>query len=109
MKVIKFTPELTQLILAGQKTTTFRLFDDKNLEIGDQLILATREGEQVDEFAQAIITSVILRTLGTLKKADYRGHEPVSDPLHYYRQFYGDKVSLDSKVKVVRFEVTDWL
>ena len=29
MKTIKFTPELTELIKKGKKTTTFKLFDDK--------------------------------------------------------------------------------
>lgn len=31
-KALKFTPELSAKILSGEKTSTWRLFDDKNLQ-----------------------------------------------------------------------------
>lgn len=37
MKTLKFTPELCALIVTGQKKSTWRLFDDKNLQVGDEL------------------------------------------------------------------------
>lgn len=36
MKTIKFTPELSEQIIAGTKTSTWRLFDDKDLTVGGQ-------------------------------------------------------------------------
>ena len=102
-KTIKFTPELTDLIKQGKKTTTWRLFDDKNLSEGDSIILATRDGEKITNFGIAKIKKVYLRTLNTLKPEDYIGHEPVKDPISEYRKYYGDKVNLDTEVKVIQF------
>lgn len=105
MKTIKFTPQLSELIKTGKKVTTFRLFDDKDLQVGDEFIMATRDGEQVTEFGTGVITEVILRTIDTLQPKDYEGHEPVEDPIKYYKQFYGDRVQGDSEVKIIRFDV----
>lgn len=105
MKTIKFTPELSELIKKGEKITTFRLFDDKDLQVGDTFIMATRESDKVTEFGTAIITEVILKTIDTLLPEDYVGHEPVDNPVEYYKGFYGDKVNSSSEVKVIRFNV----
>jgi hypothetical protein len=102
-KIIKFTPELTDLIKQGKKTTTWRLFDDKNLSEGDSIILATRDGEKVTTFGRTQIKKVSLRTFKTLKPEDYIGHEPVEDLISGYRKYYGDKVDLDTEVKIIHF------
>jgi hypothetical protein len=107
LKVVKFTPALTELIKQGKKVTTFRLFDDKDLSVGDEIELATRDGEVVTVFGRAIITEVILRSIETLQPEDYTGHEPIKDPLADYRNYYGDKVQLDTEVKIVRFKVEE--
>ena len=39
MKTLKFTPPLVKMILDGNKTTTWRLFDDKDSQPGDKLNL----------------------------------------------------------------------
>lgn len=105
-KIVKFTPELTELVKQGKKTTTFRLFDDKDLSAGDKIDLATRDGENVTVFGQAVIKEIVIRTVETLRPEDYEGHEPVLDPLQNYKRYYGDKVNPDSEVKVIKFEVT---
>lgn len=110
MKIIKFTPELTDLIKKGKKTTTFRLFDDKDLSEGDEVILATRDGEKVTEFAKAKLTKVYSKTLKDLNSDDYTGHEPVKTrQLEVYRKYYGDKVTNDTEVKVIRFVILVFL
>ncbi|MBI2591035.1 MAG: ASCH domain-containing protein [Candidatus Blackburnbacteria bacterium] len=53
MKTLKFAPELASLVLDGSKTSTWRLFDDKDLAQGDQLSLVNRETRE--EFAKAVI------------------------------------------------------
>jgi hypothetical protein len=37
MKTLKFAANLVPLILSGEKTSTWRLFDDKDLQVGDEL------------------------------------------------------------------------
>src|SRR3989344_1573630 len=55
MKVIKFEDKLIPLILNGEKTTTWRCFDNRNLKAGDDISLCNNGGE---EFAKGVITSV---------------------------------------------------
>ena len=43
MKTLKFAPPLAKMILEGNKTATWRLFDDKDLQPGDKLNLQNGE------------------------------------------------------------------
>ena len=42
MKILKFKNELVSLISSGEKDSTWRLFDDKNLQEGDEVILVNQ-------------------------------------------------------------------
>lgn len=61
MKTLNFVPELAALIKQGKKTTTFRLFDEKNLQAGDIITLTTRDGKKVNAFAKQKLISFIVR------------------------------------------------
>ena len=106
-KTLKFTPQLSELIKQGHKTTTWRLFDDKNLTVNDELTLATREGETVTNFGRAKILAISIRTISTLLPEDYIGHEPVSNPLLEHKKYYGNRVQLNTEVKVIKFMVIE--
>lgn len=109
-KTIKFTPELTQLIKQGKKTTTFRLFDDKDLTEGDSVILATRDGEKVTNFAHAKLIKVYTKLLKVLDKTDYIGHEhKIETSVEDYKKYYGDKVTENTEVKVIRFSIVSFI
>ncbi len=43
MKTLKFAPELCEQIITGTKTSTWRLFDDKDLTVGDELQFINKE------------------------------------------------------------------
>ena len=73
MKTLKFAPNLIEKILSGEKTSTWRLFDDKDLQVGDELIFINKE--TLKEFGTAKITSLKVKTLGSLTDADWVGHE----------------------------------
>jgi hypothetical protein len=107
MKTLKFTPDLVKMILSGEKTSTWRCFDDKDLQVGDDLVFVNKEtGEQ---FGTAKITSINIRTLGTLTDADWVGHEKfASEEEMYksYRKYYGHKVNPGSEVKIISFKFT---
>ncbi|MEZ4200695.1 MAG: ASCH domain-containing protein [Candidatus Paceibacterota bacterium] len=104
MKTLKFTPELTEKILTGEKTSTWRLFDDKDLQGGDELIFVNKETGKA--FGTATIINLYTKTLGTLEDKDWEGHERfASEEEMYatYRTYYGDKVNSNSEVKVITF------
>lgn len=108
MKSLKFAPHLVPLILSGEKTTTWRLFDDKDLQTGDELEFINKEtGEAV---GKAKITSVSLRTLGTLTDEDWVGHEKFKDEedmFAHYRHYYPNEVvNADTVLKIITFDFT---
>lgn len=66
MKTLKFYPHLVKQIIEGEKTSTWRLFDDKDLRENDVVSFINKETGEV--FGRATITSLIVKTFGTLKK-----------------------------------------
>lgn len=107
MKTLKFTPHLAQQILAGEKTSTWRLFDDKDLQEGDEIVFLNKETNE--KFGTAIVTSLHKKTLGSLEEADWIGHERFSSEEEMYqafRKYYGDQVKPDTEVKILTFRFT---
>ncbi len=105
MKSLKFKPHLVEKILSGEKTSTWRLFDDKDLRIGDELIFINQETGK--EFGKAKITNLKVKTLGTLTDDDWKGHERYTskeEMYKHYRGYYGDKVNEDSELKIIDFD-----
>ncbi len=106
MKFLKFMPYLVPKIISGEKTSTWRLFDDKDLMEGDGLIMLNKETGE--EFAKGKITKIREKKLGELEDSDFDGHEKYKDQedmLKHYRGYYGDRVTLDSIIKMVDFEL----
>ena len=104
MKTIKFRPELVTKILTGEKTATMRLFDDKDFQVGDIATLLNKE--TLEAFGTATITSMKIKTLGTLTDEDWEGHERYKSDEEMYKTFkgyYGDKVNPDTEVKMMTF------
>ena len=106
MRSLKFSPHLVPLVESGEKTTTWRLYDDKFLETGDEIEFINKETGEV--FGTAKITWVSLRTLGTLTEEDWEGHEKFESPEdmyeHYKRYYAGKDVGPDTVVKIITFE-----
>ena len=105
MKKIKFYPELAELIRAGKKSTTWRLFDDKNTQKGDQLTFTVTGTGEV--FGEAVITDMQVRTLGTLTDEDWDGHERFSSPEEMYttyQGYYDREVDENTEVKILKFD-----
>ncbi len=109
MKTIKFRPELAQLILDGTKTTTWRLFDDKDLQAGDVVELMNKATLQ--PFGRATITEVVLKPIKALDDADWEGHErfPNEEAMYTaYRGYYpGHEVGPETMVKILPFTLLD--
>lgn len=106
MKTLKFRPHLVKEILEGRKTITWRLFDDKDLKVGDRLEFLS--SEILEKFAEAEITEIKEKKLGEIEDSDYEGHERYSsqkEMINHYRNYYGNKVNLDSVVKIIRFKI----
>ena len=57
MKRVHFAPNLILLIMSGQKISTWRLWDDKDLKTGDVVEFGNSDTREV--FAKAELTKVV--------------------------------------------------
>ncbi|OGM97790.1 MAG: hypothetical protein A2735_01375 [Candidatus Yanofskybacteria bacterium RIFCSPHIGHO2_01_FULL_41_21] len=104
MKSLKFKPELIELILDGSKRTTWRLFDDKNLEVGDEFEIINSETKE--NCGIGVIQDIKIKKLKDMDDTDFEGHEKYPNPeikLIRLKELYGDKVNLDTIVKIIKF------
>jgi hypothetical protein len=107
MKTLKFNSDLVDKILTGKKTSTWRLFDDKDLQVGDELEFINKE--TLETFGYGKIISLKIKTLSTLDEQDWVGHARYNSEEEMYVdfiKFYGDKVNKDSEVKIINFELS---
>jgi len=106
MKTLKFRHYLAEEILAGRKTATWRLFDDKDLKVSDKVELLYWETKE--KFADAEIININEKELGEIEEKDFEGHEKFKDRdemLQTYRKYYGDKVDWDTAIKIIEFKL----
>jgi len=106
MKIVKFKDYLVPLVLSSKKTSTWRLFDDKSLSVGDAIEL--REFGKDESFATGHIIKVIEKPFKDLSVEDKKGHEEYqSDEEMYkaYSRYYNTAVTPDTFVKIVWFEL----
>ncbi len=110
MKTLKFDHELAQQILAGQKTSTWRLYDDKDLSVDDSIKIIDKVDSSSPEtwkvIGQGRVNEVVEKRLGDVTQQDMDGHEPFGskeEMLGTYKQYYGNRVTFQTPVKIVIF------
>lgn len=106
MKEVRFVTKLVPLILNGTKTSTWRLWDDKDLRKGDKVAFVNAATD--DMFAIAVLERVYQKTFNELTDREREGHEPFGSDAEMYRtyqQYYGRNVEPGTVVKVVRFKL----
>ena len=110
MKTLKFTHDLAQRILKGEKSSTWRLYDDKDLSVNDAIKVLDKVDPDRPETWQIIgtahINAVIQKRLGDISASDFEGNGATisqQDMLQRYRRHYGPQVDFDTPVKIIRF------
>lgn len=105
-KSLKFNPPLIPLILSGKKTATWRLFDDKELAVGD--IFEIIESGTQKQFGTAKINKVVIKEFQDLQEEDHLGHESygnLNQILQSYSKMYKTPVTRKTSVKIIRFDL----
>jgi len=106
VKKVGFIKDLHVIVLNGQKTITWRLWDDKNLQKDDVFIcvdMVTRV-----PFAKAKIIKVWEKPMGKLLPEDKDGHKKfASDEEMYktYSKYYNRPVDENTIVKIIKFSL----
>ncbi len=111
MKKLKLDHDLAEMVMRGEKTSTWRLFDDKQLTVNDIVVLIDKVDPDQPQGWVAIgtgrINKIIEKRVGDIEESDYEGHEPHESPearLATYKGYYGDKVTWDTPVKMIHFD-----
>jgi len=113
MKKLKLDHDLAELVLKGEKGSTWRLFDDKDLSVNDKVELIDKVQPDKPEtwrpIGTAIINRVIEKRLGDIEESDMDGKERFTSRdamVKTYRTYYGSNVTLATPVKIIQFNFT---
>ena len=110
MKVLGFATTLVPLVLSGAKTTTWRLYDTRDLKPG-QLVLF-EETVTRKPFAFALIKRVRTKRFADVIDRDFEGHEKYEDTQTMYetfRSYYGNLAAPQAPLRIVQFELVKTL
>ncbi|HSH18667.1 MAG TPA: reverse transcriptase-like protein [Candidatus Saccharimonadales bacterium] len=110
MKSMKFDHELAEAVLRGEKSSTWRVRDDKSLSVNDEVRLIDKVDPKRPEtwrvFGVARIERVIEKRLGEVSPADFENHESygsIDEMLTTFRSYYGNDVNLSTPIKFIHF------
>lgn len=113
MKTLKLNHELASLVKTGQQTLTWRLFDDKDLAVNDDVELIDKVNPHEPATWKVIgiarINKIVQKRVCDMTQADYQGPEKPSSlgkVVELFRQYYGSEVSSDTPVKIIHFSFT---
>ncbi|MCA9332362.1 reverse transcriptase-like protein [Candidatus Saccharibacteria bacterium] len=110
MKTLKLDHKLAELVLSGEKKNTWRLKDDKNLTVNDDVELIDKVDPERPETWQKIgvarITKILEKRLQDIQPEDQENHEVYGSRgvmIQVFRNYYGEDVNENSPVKMIDF------
>ena len=112
MKTLKFEHGQAQLIAGGKLTTTWRLYDDKDLSVDDDIRIVDKVDPKNTDTWQVVghakVNQVVEKRLGEVTSEEMKAHDfgSLDDVLTKYQSYYGDRVTLDDPVKIIYFDFT---
>lgn len=111
MKTLKFDHELAQLIEKGEKISTWRLFDDKDLRVNDDIKIIDkvdpRDPQSWRIIGTAKITEIVEKRLEDISEEnmqDDHAYATKKEMLEKYRSYYGNQVTGKTPVKIIYFD-----
>lgn len=111
MKTLKFDHEQAQLIERGSKISTWRLYDDKDLSVNDDVRIIDKQNPKDPKtwtiIGTAKVTEIVQKRLEDITeqhlKADH-AYSTKKEMINTYRQYYGDRVTGATPVKIIYFD-----
>jgi ribonuclease HI len=104
MKTLKFTADQIPQIIAGVQTTTWRIDDEKQLDVGDEIqFINSQSGAS---FGYGRIREITKKRIVDIDEHDKVGHKVYrndAEILAEFRKFYGPEVTTNTIVKVVKY------
>jgi hypothetical protein len=106
-KTLTFSYPLPKLVLNGEKNTTRRINDDKDISVWDSIDLLDRENN-FKIFWVAKIIRVKFTTFWNLSHEDKEWHEKFTNDKEMYRtytKYYWFNVTENTALKVIKFKL----
>jgi ribonuclease HI len=111
VKTMKFDHDYAGKIASGDKTSTWRIYDDKSLSVNDEVRLIDKVDPERPEtwqaFGTAFIERVIEKRLADVTAQDMEGHEKYDSPqqiIDHFKTFYGNDVTDATPIKLISFK-----
>lgn len=112
MKKLKFDHHESNLIRSGEKTSSWRVYDDKNISVNDEVELV----DKVDpgnpstwvEIGVGHVDTILEKRFRDVRPDDFVGQEPhhsAEEMLEHFQKYYGPQVDLDTPVKMIHFHL----
>ncbi len=112
MKSLKLSHTEAQEILDGTRTSTWRINDDKDLHVNDQVTLVDKVGVDPASWVPigtATILTVFEKQLAAVTPNDVDGnkeYKSLEDIITEYQSYYGPQVGPQTPVKIIHFSFT---
>jgi ribonuclease HI len=110
MKTLKLDHTLAEMVRRGDKTATWRLYDDKDISVNDRIELLDKVNPADPSTWQTVgtarVDAVVEKRLGDVTQADFSGHEEFvsrEDMLKAYQGYYGSQVTYETPIKMIHF------
>lgn len=110
MKQLKFSHKAAQLINSGDKRSTFRMFDDKDISVNDEIEIIDKVDPNRPSTWRPIcivkVNSVIQKRLSNIDSDDLTKYDiyPTFDKLlHAMKIYYGNRFNAESTIKIISF------
>ena len=109
MKSLKLNHAFAQEVLAGKRTSTWRINDDKDLHVNEDVQLIDKVDPLKPETWQPIgiahLTSILEKQIGQVVATDAPNDpiKPIDELLSEFRTYYGQQVTAETPVKIINF------
>ncbi|EKE26258.1 MAG: hypothetical protein ACD_4C00354G0004 [uncultured bacterium (gcode 4)] len=106
MKTLKFYHPLPEMILSWKKDITWRIEDEKNIQVWDELSFLSRP--ELVEFAKAKVLNVNCTKFWELKEEDIEWHEKFESEEEKYKNYsnyYKTEITPNTELKVIKFKL----
>jgi len=111
MKTLKFDHPIAQLIESGERNSTWRLFDDKDIAVNDEIRIIDKVDPKDPQtwriIGTARVSEVLEKRLEDITEqtmTDDHKYTSKKEIVDHYRQYYGNKVTGSSPVKIIYFD-----
>jgi ribonuclease HI len=110
MKTLKLDHSLADMVRRGDKTSTWRIYDDKDIRVNDSIELLDKvkpsDPATWVPVGNARVDMVVEKRLGDITAADFDGHEQFTsreEMLKTYQKYYGPQVTFETPIKMIHF------